>query len=84
MHSKYGQEKVMDSDGDFSLSECHNVSSQPVFACSKVTKETLKQGSKLTIKTPERRCWRLSVVFIVNFEHISRIVLVFLLLTLNM
>ena len=27
--------------------------------------------SKLTIKTPERRQWRLSGVFIVNFEHIS-------------
>ena len=25
--------------------------------------------SKLTIKTPKRRCWRRSGVFIVNFEH---------------
>ena len=40
--------------------------------------------SKLTIKTPERRYWRLSGVFIVNFEHISHLVLVFLLLTLYM
>ena len=40
--------------------------------------------SKLTIKTPERRQWRRSGVFIVNFEHISHLVLVFLLLTLNM
>ena len=40
--------------------------------------------SKLTIKTPERRQWRRSGVFIVNFEHISHIVLVLLLLTLNM
>ena len=39
--------------------------------------------SKLTIKTPERR-WHRSGVFIVNFEHISHLVLVFLLLTLNM
>ena len=39
--------------------------------------------SKLTIKTPERRQWR-SGVFIVNFEYISHLVLVFLLLTLNM
>ena len=38
--------------------------------------------SKLTIKTPERRRRR-SGVFIVNFEHISRLVLMFLLLTLN-
>ena len=39
---------------------------------------------KLTIKTPERRQWRPSGVFIVNFEHIPHIVLVHLLLTLNM
>ena len=38
---------------------------------------------KLTIKTPERRQWRRSGVFIVNFEHISHLVLVFLLLTLS-
>ena len=36
--------------------------------------------SKLTIKTPERCQWCRSVVFIVNFEHISHLVLVFLLL----
>ena len=40
--------------------------------------------SKLTIKTPERRQWSRSGVFIVNFEHISRLDLVFLSLTLNM
>ena len=39
--------------------------------------------SKLTIKTPERRHWRRSGVFIVNFEQISNIVVVSLLLTLN-
>ena len=39
--------------------------------------------SKLTIKSPERRHWRLCGVFIVSFEHISQLVLVFLLLTLN-
>ena len=39
--------------------------------------------SKLTINTPERRHWRRSGVFIVNFEHISHLVPVFLLLTLN-
>ena len=32
--------------------------------------------SKLTIKTPERREWRRSAVFIVKFEHISHLVLV--------
>ena len=40
--------------------------------------------SKLTIKTPERRQWGRSGVFTVNFEHISHLVLVFLLLPLNM
>ena len=39
--------------------------------------------SKLIIKTPERRRRRLSGVFIVNFERISHLLLVFLLLTLN-
>ena len=40
--------------------------------------------SKLTVKTPERCQWHHSDIFIVNFEHISHLVLVFLLLTLNM
>ena len=39
--------------------------------------------SKLTIKIPESRHWRRSSDFIVNFEHISHLVLVFLLLTLS-
>ena len=39
--------------------------------------------SKLKIKTLERHQWRRSGVFIVNSEHISHLVLVFLLLTLN-
>ena len=38
---------------------------------------------KLIIKTPERRQWRRSGIFIVNFEHISHPVLVLLLLILN-
>ena len=40
--------------------------------------------SKITIKTPEGCQWRHSGVFIVNSEHISHLVLMFLLLTLNM
>ena len=35
------------------------------------------------MKAPEQRQWHPSGVFIVNFEHISHLVLVFLLLTLN-
>ena len=40
--------------------------------------------SELTIKIPERRRWRRSGIFIVNFEHILHPGLVFLLLTLSM
>ena len=39
--------------------------------------------SNLIMKIPERRQWHHSGIFIVNFEHISHLVLVFLLLTLN-
>ena len=53
--------------------------SQPAIACSKLRSEIC---SKLTIKTPEQRHLRRSGIFIVNFEHISHLVLVFLLLTL--
>ena len=35
-------------------------------------------------KTKERRQWRRSSAFMVNLEHISHLVLVLLLLTLNM
>ena len=38
---------------------------------------------KLTTKTPKRRHWCRSGIFIVNFEHISHFVLVFLLLGLS-
>ena len=38
---------------------------------------------KLTIKIPERRHWRRSGVLFVNFEHISHLVLIFLLLILS-
>ena len=40
--------------------------------------------SKLKIRTSERHQWRRSGVFIVNFEHISHLALLLLLLTLNM
>ena len=50
--------------------------SQLEFISSKLTTE-------LIIKTPERRQWRRSDVFIVNFENISHLLLVFPLLTLS-
>ena len=59
--------------------------SQLEFISSKFTAEELRCEicSKLIIKTPERRQWRRSDVFIVNFENISHLLLVFLLLTLS-
>ena len=59
----------------YHLSIAHDT--QPAFIYLKLTIETLEQGveicSKLKTNTPERRHW-----------HISHLVLVFLLLTLNM
>ena len=49
-----------------------NTYSQPAFIYSKLTIETLEQGQLSR-----------SGVFIINFQHFSHIVLVFLLLTLN-
>ena len=48
------------------------------------TRKRCEMYFKLTIKTPERCHWHRSGVLIANFEHISHLVLVFLLLTLNM
>ena len=50
---------------------------------NKNTKTRCEICSKLTVNTPERCHWRRSGVFIVNFEHISHLVLEILLLTLN-
>ena len=49
----------------------------------KNTRTMCEIWSKLTIKTPERRHWSRSGVFIVNYEQISHIVLLFPSLTLN-
>ena len=45
--------------------------------------KTLKRRPK-HFWTPYVRQWRFSDVYIVNFKHISHLVLVFLLFTLNM
>ena len=50
----------------------------------KKTRLRYEIGSKLTIKTPERRQWRRAGVFIVNFEPISHFVQVFLFFAFNM
>ena len=52
---------------------------QLVFTCSKSTVETLEKGLKYV---QIRQCRRFGV-FIVNFEHISLLFLVLLLLTMN-
>ena len=62
--------------------------SQPLaFTYSKSTMETPEQcvkQFKVNIKYIRSTPWRRSGIFIVNFGHISHLVLVFLLLTLNM
>ena len=50
---------------------------------NKNTRTRLEICSKLTIKTPEPRQWHRSGVFTVHSEHISHLVLVFLLLILS-
>ena len=47
---------------------------------SRNTRARCEICSKLTVKIPERRQCRPSGVFIVNFEHISEFIIVFLLL----
>ena len=47
------------------------------------TKARYEICSNLTIKITKRRQWRRSGAFIVYFEHISHLVLVFLLLSLS-
>ena len=64
-----------------------NKPTQPAITCSKLnninTRTRCEICSKLTIKIPERHQWRRSGNFIVNFEHILHLFLVFLLLTLS-
>ena len=55
---------------------------QPAFTCSKLTIETLEQVWNM-FKVNNKDTRTMPGVFIVNFEHISHLVLVFLLLTLN-
>ena len=47
------------------------------------TRKMCELCSKLTIKTPEQLQWRRFGVFLVNFEHISHLFLVFLFWDLN-
>ena len=66
------------------VSSCHFSAGNYMFKVNnKDTRTACEICSKLTIKTPERHHWRSSDVFIVNFERISHLLLVFLLLTLS-
>ena len=47
------------------------------------TRSSCEICSKSIVKTPERRHWRRLGVFIANYEYISHLVLVFLLLALS-
>ena len=70
----------------FALQMLNNISAADIyfFKVSNVNTRTMcKICSKLTIKTLEWRHWRRSGIFIVIFEQISHIALVFLLLTLG-
>ena len=57
---------------------CRNLAGNYMFNVNNRNSRTwCKISSKLTIKTPKWRQWRLSGVIIVNFEHISHLVLYF-------
>ena len=69
--------------GPKNASWCHFLDNFCLFrANNRNIRERCEICSKL-IKILERRHWRRSGVFIVNFEHISHLFLVFLLLILN-
>ena len=77
---------------DITYSQCKYQSNSNMFQVSndymfevnnRNTRTRNEIGSKLTINIPERRHWRRSGNFVVNFEYISHLVLVFLLLTLS-
>ena len=79
-----GNDTENDSSDIESVLSCNNPSKFPagiyMFKVNnRNTRTRYEICSKLTIKTPERRHWRRSGVFFVNFEHISHLVLVFLL-----
>ena len=64
-------------------SQCHQANLCLLIVNNRSTRKRCKICSKLAIKTPKRRHWRRSGIFIVNSEHISHLFLVLLLLTLK-
>ena len=73
----------IDSISKTRVNQSFQASPQPVIKLVIKILEQCVKCSKLTIKTPDRHHWRRSGVVIVNFENISHLVLVFLLLTLR-
>ena len=65
------------------LSKIHLAGNNMFKVNNRNTRTRYEICSKLTTKTLERRQWRRSGVVIVNFEHISHLGLVILLLTLS-
>ena len=63
---------------------CHSLGIYLLKVNNRNTRTRCENCSKLTRKTTERRYSHHSGVFIVNFEQILHLVLVFALLTLNM
>ena len=69
----------------FTLNRFFTFLKQLSFICllkfnNRISRKRCEICLKLTIKTPERRHWRRTGVFIVNFERISHLFLVFLLM----
>ena len=70
------------NDYNVACTRCYSPAENYMFNVNnKNTRRMCEIYSKLTIKTPEGRLS--SGVFIVNFEHISHLALLFLLLTLS-
>ena len=61
--------------------QCSNPAGIYLLKVNNINTRTMCEICTKLIETPERRHWRRSGVFIVNFEHILHLVLVFLLLT---
>ena len=66
-----------------SLVQCYPIDIYLLKVNNRNTRTRHEICSKLAIKTPERRHWRRSSVFVVHFRLILHLALVFLLLTLS-
>ena len=70
------------------ISKLHPAVTQPAITCSKLTIETLEKGGNMfKVNNSDTRTTPMALflcLYNVNFENISHLVLVFVLLTLNM